>query len=251
VLDARPRGGRPGTRAPLRLPRRHAGAGGGPLEGRVRGDGVARAAHAAHVDQGLRGPPAGRGVRTAPRGAARVPHHRPGQHGPGGGAGERLAGPLPAGGWARAARHVPAGPRAPAAAGGGDAAPAADRQAPAPRPEPAGRLAQVFTNLLANAHRYTPDGGQITVAAAVSDEHVRVDVRDTGIGIAPDDQIQIFTKFFRGRKADEQTSGSGLGLAISRSLVDLHGGRITVASAPGAGSTFSVTLPRLAAPPAP
>src|SRR6185437_3386472 len=113
----------------------------------------------------------------------------------------------------------------------------------------AARLAQVFTNLLANAHRYTPDGGQITVAAAVADEHVRVDVRDTGIGIAPDDQIQIFTKFFRGRKADEQTSGSGLGLAISRSLVDLHGGRITVASAPGAGSTFSVTLPRLAAPP--
>jgi PAS domain S-box-containing protein len=114
----------------------------------------------------------------------------------------------------------------------------------------AARLAQVFTNLLANAHRYTPDGGQITIAAAVADDHLRVDVRDTGVGIAPDDQARLFTKFFRARnQADEQAGGSGLGLAISRSLVELHGGRITVASTAGAGSTFSVTLPRLAAPP--
>lgn len=116
----------------------------------------------------------------------------------------------------------------------------------------AARLTQVFTNLLANAHQYTPAGGKMTMAAVVADDHLRADVRDTGIGIAPDDQVQLFTKFFRARdQADGQTNGTGLGLAISRSLVALHGGQITVASAPGAGSTFSVTLPRLTTPPAP
>ncbi len=116
----------------------------------------------------------------------------------------------------------------------------------------AARLTQVFTNLLANAQTYTPAGGKISVTAVIADDHLRVDVRDTGIGIASDDQVQLFTKFFRARnQADGQAGGTGLGLAISRSLVALHGGQITVASAPGAGSTFSVTLPRLTTPPAP
>jgi signal transduction histidine kinase len=75
-----------------------------------------------------------------------------------------------------------------------------------------------------------------------------VDVSDTGIGLSPEDQAQLFTKFFRANNRSLQAGGgTGLGLVISRLLVELHGGRITVSSAPDQGSTFSFSLPTLEA----
>jgi signal transduction histidine kinase len=106
------------------------------------------------------------------------------------------------------------------------------------------RVTQILTNLISNAHKYTLEEGNIMVAARQDDGFVRVDVSDTGIGVSPEDQTRLFTKFFRAHERSPQAGGgTGLGLVICRLLVELHGGRITVSSAPGQGSTFSFTLP--------
>jgi signal transduction histidine kinase len=106
------------------------------------------------------------------------------------------------------------------------------------------RVTQILTNLISNAHKYTLAEGSITVSARRDNGFVRVDVADTGIGLSPDDQAQLFTKFFRAHDRSAQAGrGTGLGLAITRLLVELHGGRITVSSTPGQGSTFSFSLP--------
>lgn len=106
------------------------------------------------------------------------------------------------------------------------------------------RAIQIVTNLVSNAHKYTPVGGQIWVSACEVDDQIEVSVRDNGIGLSQDDRRQLFTRFFRARSsAVQQTSGTGLGLAITQALVTMHGGQIRVASAPGQGSTFSFTLP--------
>ena len=106
------------------------------------------------------------------------------------------------------------------------------------------RLVQVLTNLISNAHKYTPAGGHIEVAARPEGHAIRVDVRDSGIGISPQDQAQLFTRFFRAKnRATQEVGGTGLGLMITRSLVLMHGGDIQVESTPGEGSTFSFTLP--------
>lgn len=119
------------------------------------------------------------------------------------------------------------------------------------------RVIQILTNLVANAYQYTLPGGEIIVAAQAQGDEVHVSVRDTGIGIAPEDQERIFDRFFR---ADDpvvqQVPGTGLGLAIVRSLVEMQGGRIWVESQVGVGSTFTFTLPtvdsrRVPAPTAP
>jgi signal transduction histidine kinase len=111
------------------------------------------------------------------------------------------------------------------------------------------RVTQILTNLISNAHKYTLAEGSITVAARRDDGFVRVDVSDTGVGLSPEDQAQLFTKFFRARDRSPQAGrGTGLGLVITRLLVELHGGRITVSSAPGRGSTFSFSLPALEVP---
>jgi signal transduction histidine kinase len=102
------------------------------------------------------------------------------------------------------------------------------------------RLLRVLANLLANAIRHTPEQGSIELAAAVVDAEVRITVRDTGVGIAPEDQPRVFDRFWRSRGSGK---GTGLGLAISRGLVEAHGGRIWVTSTPGQGSTFTFTLP--------
>ena len=108
------------------------------------------------------------------------------------------------------------------------------------------RVAQILTNLISNAHKYTLVEGSITVAARRDDGYVRVDVSDTGVGLSPEDQAQLFTKFFRAHDRSLQAGGgTGLGLVITRLLVELHGGRITVSSAPGQGSTFTFSLPAL------
>jgi signal transduction histidine kinase len=110
----------------------------------------------------------------------------------------------------------------------------------------ANRVTQILTNLISNAHKYTLVDGSITVAARRDDGFVRVDVSDTGIGLSPEDQAQLFTKFFRANNRSLQAiGGTGLGLVITRLLVELHGGRITVSSAPGQGSTFSFSLPEV------
>jgi heavy metal sensor kinase len=104
------------------------------------------------------------------------------------------------------------------------------------------RLKQVLVNLLDNAIKYTPVGGRVTVSVEAAGEMGVLTVRDTGIGIAPDDRSRIFDRFFR-VATDRGEVGSGLGLAIVRSICAAHGGAVTVDAAPGGGSIFQVTLP--------
>lgn len=107
-------------------------------------------------------------------------------------------------------------------------------------------LLSVFSNLLANASRYTPAGGQVALTWGHSDETASawVEVRDTGIGMSPATQAHIFERFYRAPEAPAvEASGLGLGLALVHQLVQAHGGTVTVTSAVGAGSTFRVLLP--------
>lgn len=106
------------------------------------------------------------------------------------------------------------------------------------------RIRQVFLNLLANALQYTPEGGEVQVRAWREGKELRVRICDTGPGIAPEDLPHIFDRFFRAdRSRTRATGGTGLGLAIVRSLLELHGGRVSVESRPGAGTCFTVALP--------
>jgi len=105
------------------------------------------------------------------------------------------------------------------------------------------RIIQILTNLVTNAYKYTPERGRITIAAQWVDDGVQVDVTDTGIGIAPQDQEKLFTRFFRADHPEvRRVAGTGLGLSIAKSIVEMHGGRIWVKSQLGEGSTFSFTL---------
>ncbi len=106
------------------------------------------------------------------------------------------------------------------------------------------RIRQVVFNLLSNAVKFTPQGGRVDVSAAKENGEVVVAVTDTGPGISSDDQARIFEEFQQAKATNgERPEGTGLGLALSRSLVELHGGRIWVESEPGKGSTFTFTLP--------
>ena len=111
----------------------------------------------------------------------------------------------------------------------------------------ADRVTQILTNLLSNAYKYTPVGGTISVTAqGEGKDMVRVEVKDTGIGLSSEEIGKLFTKFFRAKnRTTQEVGGTGLGLTITRSLVEMHGGEITVASVVGKGSTFSFTLPIL------
>ena len=106
------------------------------------------------------------------------------------------------------------------------------------------RLAQVLTNLIDNALRYTPSGGHVTVRLAQEDSKLKITVADDGPGIPEEDLPFIFERFWRGDKSRSRHSGgSGIGLAIVKQLVELHGGTVEVASQVGKGSTFTVSLP--------
>jgi signal transduction histidine kinase len=106
------------------------------------------------------------------------------------------------------------------------------------------RIRQIFLNLLSNAHKYTPFGGHIWLTTRDEKARVRIEVRDDGIGLSPEEQARLFDKFFRARHpTTQETAGTGLGLAITRSLVEMQGGQISVTSAPGQGATFSFSLP--------
>ena len=107
------------------------------------------------------------------------------------------------------------------------------------------RLGQVVTNLLGNALKFTPRGGSVSVELQATRDGAQIVVRDTGVGIDPDELPHIFDRFYRGAKvAEARGAGSGLGLAIVKSVVDMHGGRVAVVSRPGDGATFTVSVPR-------
>ena len=103
-------------------------------------------------------------------------------------------------------------------------------------------LHQVITNLLTNALKFTPAGGQVTVQSRAAGTSAVLQVTDTGAGIPADELPHIFERFWRGRQA-AQTSGSGIGLAVAAELARAHGGQLTVASEPGRGTEMTLTLP--------
>jgi signal transduction histidine kinase len=109
------------------------------------------------------------------------------------------------------------------------------------------RLNQVIGNLVSNAIRYTPPGGVVRCSAGVEADRFWVQVSDTGAGIPIEEQEKIFSPFYRGDQTRRIKQGMGLGLSIARDLVEAHGGKLEVESAPGMGSTFMFWIPRLAA----
>jgi two-component system sensor histidine kinase BaeS len=105
------------------------------------------------------------------------------------------------------------------------------------------RMGQVFGNLVSNALRYTPEGGEIILTATGDGSSVQLKVKDTGAGIDPADLPHIFSRFYRSDRSRQQNGESGLGLAIARSIVEAHGGSLTVASKLGQGTTFTIIIP--------
>ena len=119
------------------------------------------------------------------------------------------------------------------------------------------RIQQVLRNLIGNALHFTPKGEEVTISATVEDDVtlpealssegqrvVKLQVKDTGSGIAPEYQERIFERFYQIADANSSRSGQGLGLAIVKMIVELHGGSVTVESTPGHGSTFTCTPAR-------
>jgi two-component system sensor histidine kinase BaeS len=135
-------------------------------------------------------------------------------------------------------REIAAGHEAKADAAGVSLDVRVDESLPSAELDP-DRTRQVVGNLLANALRYTPAGGRITVSAARDGARLAVEVADTGPGIAPEAIGRIFDRFYR----STDSPGSGLGLPIARSLVVAHGGEITASAEPGSGTTIRFTVP--------
>jgi PAS domain S-box-containing protein len=106
------------------------------------------------------------------------------------------------------------------------------------------RVAQVITNLVENAGKFSPPGGKITIAARPQDHNLVISVQDAGIGMTPEDIDKIFDRFYRSEQAvSRKTPGNGLGLSICRGIVEAHGGKIWVDSIIDQGSTFSFSIP--------
>lgn len=107
------------------------------------------------------------------------------------------------------------------------------------------RVAQVLINLLSNAIRHTPEGGQVSVSLQAFADRVVLSVRDEGDGLAPDEVDRVFERFYRTDASRNRASGgSGLGLAIAKAIAELHGGTLTARNLPGAGAEFLLDLPR-------
>lgn len=107
------------------------------------------------------------------------------------------------------------------------------------------KVKQVVLNLVANAMKFTPDGGSVGIAASQTQDGVRIDVWDTGIGISPEDHGKLFQEFLQlDNTLTKKYEGTGLGLYLSRKIIELHGGSIRVESEPGKGSRFSFTIPQ-------
>jgi two-component system phosphate regulon sensor histidine kinase PhoR len=105
-----------------------------------------------------------------------------------------------------------------------------------------GRIEQVLINLVHNAVKFTPEGGEIVVSAELVDGMLQVSVRDTGVGVTAEELPRIFERFYKSDPA-RRSPGSGLGLAIAKHIVQAHGGTIWAESTPDAGTTVSFTMP--------
>jgi len=105
------------------------------------------------------------------------------------------------------------------------------------------KVRQVIFNLLSNAVKFTPKGGTVVIRTRASAETVEVSVDDTGVGIAPEDQAQIFEEFGQAQEGKSREGSTGLGLTLAKRFVELHGGTLTLRSAVGRGSTFTFVLP--------
>jgi signal transduction histidine kinase len=104
------------------------------------------------------------------------------------------------------------------------------------------RLRQVLANLVDNAIKYTPAGGHVQLHAVAEQDQAVVRVRDTGVGITPDELPRIWERLYRGDRS-RTTRGLGLGLSLVKAIVEAHGGRVSVASVAGEGTVFEVRLP--------
>ena len=112
------------------------------------------------------------------------------------------------------------------------------------------RIGQALDNLVSNAIKYSPGGGVVSISAGGTDEWVQLRVKDTGMGMSPEDSARVFKRFFRTDSARQAAiSGAGLGLSITKTIVERHGGDISCESRPGEGSTFTLTLPADGPPP--
>jgi signal transduction histidine kinase len=127
---------------------------------------------------------------------------------------------------------------------------AADRQVECAIPDvlpqlrgDASALARAVHNLLDNAVKYSPASPTVWLSARAEEGKVIVDVRDEGVGIPRDEQAHVFDRFFRGRETASTTRGAGLGLSLVQHIVAAHGGRVSVSSEPGRGTTMTVALP--------
>ena len=105
------------------------------------------------------------------------------------------------------------------------------------------RMGQALGNLFSNAIKFTPEGGSVSIKAGMEDEHLRVDVSDTGPGIPIDERDKIFQPFYRGAHGRRIVQGMGLGLSIARDIVVAHGGAITLDTNPGVGSCITLRIP--------
>jgi signal transduction histidine kinase len=106
------------------------------------------------------------------------------------------------------------------------------------------RVGHVVSNLVSNAIKYNQEGGQVWVEVHGDDQHVYLDVRDTGRGIAPEAAARIYERFYRAHDGKRKVEGVGLGLYIAKSLTELHGGSLDFESEVGIGTTFHLVLPR-------
>lgn len=105
------------------------------------------------------------------------------------------------------------------------------------------RLTQLLENILSNAVKFSPKGGEILIRAQVTDDSLKIAIRDQGIGMTTEQQSHLFEKFYRADASNTAAGGTGLGLSISRSIVEQHGGKMWVESTHGAGTTVCFTLP--------
>ena len=112
------------------------------------------------------------------------------------------------------------------------------------------RVFQSISNLLSNASKYSPENSTITFRGTVEDNRLRISVTDEGFGLAENDRMRIFDLFYRASNEQTRTvAGLGVGLAIVRSIIESHNGSVTVDSAPGTGSTFTIEIPGVIASP--